>query len=411
MIPALWNGSPFWYPDSLEYIGTGAPIFNALLGTPSPFYGMRSEWFSLIIYPLHLFEHSVWTLIFAQAFLTSATIALCYRTLLPWSTRGFVLLVGLLCALTPVGWTADLLLPDYTGGLFVLSTYLLRRRADLRPAQNFFVFWLAVFCAVSHGSNLLLAVVLCVFPDRRPLLRVIGTAVLLQLALHAVLYRQPNLFGQPPPFVLARLVGDGTVIRYLDEQPDAHQYALFAYRDRLKPDPVHFLWAAKGARMYLKEHDPDIWSRVCREQAALCRAAVLAYPTHQLVASLRDGCLQAVTIQPSSLRTNPYVEDSLGSVFPRFARDYFDSRQHRQVLPLRKLSVVFYSTVVFSLLYLARRASLRNGLLQVILLALVANAFLTGCLSAVEGRYQARLIWLLPLCAGLVRPEGRKESS
>jgi hypothetical protein len=36
----------------------------------------------------------------------------------------------------------------------------------------------------------------------------------------------------------------------------------------------------------------------------------------------------------------------------------------------------------------------------VIFFTVIANAFVTGVLSEVDGRYQSRVIWLLPLLAG-----------
>ncbi len=41
------------------------------------------------------------------------------------------------------------------------------------------------------------------------------------------------------------------------------------------------------------------------------------------------------------------------------------------------------------------------GLTAVIVFVVVANAAVTGVLSNVEDRYQARVIWLVPLLAGV----------
>jgi hypothetical protein len=38
----------------------------------------------------------------------------------------------------------------------------------------------------------------------------------------------------------------------------------------------------------------------------------------------------------------------------------------------------------------------------VIVSTVVANAFVTGILSMVENRFQSRVIWLLPLLAGIL---------
>jgi hypothetical protein len=43
-----------------------------------------------------------------------------------------------------------------------------------------------------------------------------------------------------------------------------------------------------------------------------------------------------------------------------------------------------------------------TGLTTIIVMAVVANAAVTGILSNVEDRYQARVIWLVPLLAGVL---------
>jgi hypothetical protein len=48
---------------------------------------------------------------------------------------------------------------------------------------------------------------------------------------------------------------------------------------------------------------------------------------------------------------------------------------------------------------LASRLPLPAGLIVWVLLGLVANAFAAGALSGVFGRYQGRVIWLLPMAA------------
>jgi hypothetical protein len=42
------------------------------------------------------------------------------------------------------------------------------------------------------------------------------------------------------------------------------------------------------------------------------------------------------------------------------------------------------------------------GLVTVLVAAVIANAFLTAVFSEVDSRYQSRVIWLIPLLAGLI---------
>jgi hypothetical protein len=42
------------------------------------------------------------------------------------------------------------------------------------------------------------------------------------------------------------------------------------------------------------------------------------------------------------------------------------------------------------------------GLATIIIVAVIGNAAVTGALSNVEDRYQSRVIWLVPLLAGVL---------
>jgi hypothetical protein len=42
------------------------------------------------------------------------------------------------------------------------------------------------------------------------------------------------------------------------------------------------------------------------------------------------------------------------------------------------------------------------GLVAIVVPAVIANAFVTAVLSEVDSRYQSRVIWLVPLAAGLI---------
>jgi hypothetical protein len=88
-------------------------------------------------------------------------------------------------------------------------------------------------------------------------------------------------------------------------------------------------------------------------------------------------------------------------------------RQARNVLPLGFFSrlqarVVFASLVVMSAftVLLWRRRPIRLVWLGAVIISMVlANAFVTGAMSTVEDRYESRVIWLLPLMAGLLAME------
>jgi drug/metabolite transporter (DMT)-like permease len=100
------------------------------------------------------------------------------------------------------------------------------------------------------------------------------------------------------------------------------------------------------------------------------------------------------------------------SVLPGGRPRYLQSRQARDALPL---ALEFFTsvqnwTVITSLVvigvFLPRMWRLRPsrlvGLGVVIVSTVVANALVTGALSMVEDRFQSRVIWLVPLLAGVL---------
>jgi hypothetical protein len=84
------------------------------------------------------------------------------------------------------------------------------------------------------------------------------------------------------------------------------------------------------------------------------------------------------------------------------------SRQAQRTLPDEFFTSVQKWTVIASIVLMGvlapfvwRHLSPRLvGLTAVIFFTVIANAFVTGVLSEVDGRYQSRVIWLLPLLAG-----------
>ncbi len=110
-----------------------------------------------------------------------------------------------------------------------------------------------------------------------------------------------------------------------------------------------------------------------------------------------------------------WVGDHTGASRCYFPGHYLQSRQARDDLPLEFFSSVQKWTVIASLamfglftIHIWRRRSRRLvGLALVIFFTVIANAFVTGALSTVEDRYQSRVVWLLPLLAGVLALDWR----
>ena len=71
---------------------------------------------------------------------------------------------------------------------------------------------------------------------------------------------------------------------------------------------------------------------------------------------------------------------------------------------LQRWVVIPSGLVIVGLLpwVIRRRRDRVLGLLGIVVPVLVANAFVTAVLSSSDSRYQARIIWLVPLVAALI---------
>jgi hypothetical protein len=83
------------------------------------------------------------------------------------------------------------------------------------------------------------------------------------------------------------------------------------------------------------------------------------------------------------------------------------------LLPLHALLLVLAVPVAAFAWWRAARGGdrVRLGLVLGALVGITANALVTGALSKPHHRYEARIIWLLPLAAFLALPPRRREET
>ncbi len=109
------------------------------------------------------------------------------------------------------------------------------------------------------------------------------------------------------------------------------------------------------------------------------------------------------------LRPNRWVSDVFEKVLPGARSHYLETRQAQRALPDEFSTSAQNWAVMTSLVLIGtlmsfiwrRRGPRVVGLTAVIVFMVIVNAFVTGVLSNVEDRYQGRVIWLLPLLAGV----------
>jgi hypothetical protein len=335
----------------------------------------------------------------------------------------YLILILFLSLLTSASWYACFIMPDILGPLAYLAIYLLAFARDtLNRAERWGLYLIAIWGITAHASHLLLAaglwVLLVLFAafERRPFWRrvrslgevaaIIAVAAAAQMALHGYLYGKPSLNGIRPPYLMARIVADGPGRWYLEKNCPRLQWAVCNHISQFTDDPDAFLWTDNGA--YQSASDAEK-SQIEQEEMPLVLATVRAYPLQQLSRSAANFWDQFLRFGVYGFGANDWMLQQFDEVMPRARASYLGSRQARSALPLDLFSDIQWWTIVTSLVAIAvlipflwRRHSPRlAGLTLVVVATVVTNALITGALSIVDDRYQCRVIWLLPLLAGV----------
>jgi hypothetical protein len=427
--PAFLNGFPLLYPDSMTYLWDGHVVARALfLHHFTDYYGVRSFFYSLGILPFH-WNISPWPVVALQCLLVAWIVWLLVRAFQARSVSSrrivapYLILILFLSLLTSASWYASFIMPDILGPLAYLAIYLLAFARDtLSRAERWGLYLIAIWGITAHASHLLLAaglwVLLVLFAafERRPFWRrvrslgevaaIIAVAALAQMALHGYLYGKPSLNGIRPPYLMARIVADGPGRWYLEKNCPRLQWAVCSHLSQFTDNPDDFLWETNGG--YESASDAER-TQMEQEEMPLVLATVRAYPLQQLSRSTADFWDQVLHFGVYGFDSNDWMLQQFDEVLPRAKASYLGSRQAHEALPLDLFTEIQWWTIVTSLAAIAvlipllwRRHSPRlAGLTLVVIATVVANAGVTGVLSVVDDRYQCRVIWLLPLLAGI----------
>ena len=422
--PAIYNGFPLLYPDSMTYLDDGRVVAKAvLLHEFSDYYGMRSLIYSLGILPWH-WNITPWPIVALQRMLVAFILWLVVRAILPrYTTVAYLSLVSLLGLFTSVSWYSSLVLPDILGPLVYLSFYLLVfARETLSRSERIALYLIAWWGITAHATHFILAAGMCLLLpvmlvfEREPIRRILrstGEVVIVvllaaaaQLALHGFLYGHPSLNGEPPPYLMARIIADGPGRWYLEKNCGQLKWTICGRVHNLPDDPDNFLWAPDGVWQTASDIEQ---AQLVREEMPFVLATLRAYPRQQISRSAVNVWTQLNNFGLSDLGPSPWVLDEFGQVMPDARSSYQRSRQARNAIPLELISDIQYWTIIASLgamvvfiPLLGRRTPIRLLELGVVIGSMIiVNGLVTGSLSMPDDRYECRVIWLVPLLAGL----------
>ena len=422
--PALLNGYPMLFSD------TGAFLHQTL--------GPLVIWDKPHVYGplLHLFHWglSLWGPVLAQGLAVSHLLWLAVRALRGAGGGGgggdpaiHLLACLAAAALTTAPFTVALLMPDVFAPIVALALLLLGfARESLSRGE---ARWLAVLatCGIAaHLSHLPLAaalvgIVLLLARDLRATARValpLLGAVLILLGTNLWGHGRATLSPHGATFLLARLQADGPAAEVIRARCPESGWYLCAFADRLPMDSDDFLWLPDSP----VNRAPDGTARflggalLSAEAGVIVGETLRAKPFAVAWAMARNTLRQVFTATAGDTLVASHLA---AAVRPRIAEGFparelaaYDSAlQPRGLLPAAAAPFLWPHGPVLVLGALLAFAAWRQavqapdqrrlGLVVGVLVAITANAFVTGGLSKPHLRYEARILWLMPIIAGL----------
>jgi hypothetical protein len=460
--PAVLNGGPFLFSDTVQYVRgpdsalgklfgpdaksewsrprpviPGAPAASvkdqALVGTPrsgrSIYYGLLAN--------LGARTGGFWLTLFLQSLASALALDLLCRALGWTRIRTFCLTVVIAAFATPLAVYACFVMPDVFAAILILAAAALAAGADRMSRTDIGVATLLVaYSAATHTSHLaivaaavLSAGLLFVLRLRSgasakspAILAAVGVVSLVAAIAAGSVFNLAvkKAFGEPPvgvPFLTARLVADhhpGEA--WLQRRCPQAGFVVCRFASRLPMTSNEFLWSADPVRSVfttaslsdqaaLGRDDTRFYLTVAREEpAAVARAFVIDW-ADQLV----DFSLQGMNVNDEQrVYLDPLLADGFRGSWERSLayRKLWPTEAATgalAVLTLASLAALLGLAVRFVANSRSRADGEESRLLSaalVVVAGVLANAAVCGGLSGVFGRYEARVMSPLILVAG-----------
>jgi hypothetical protein len=335
---------------------------------------------------------------------------------------------------------ASLLMPDLLAGFGILAFLLVAiDRGRLSNGERWALYALILVSVISHITHVLIiaAMTLLLFAwaklrrwPRPSYQRLIGVnALIVLVATVSVMFTSfvvERTFGTRPllvPLLTARFLADGTGLAYIKQNCPEAGFAACAYRDRPKVIVGLFLWSLKPGEGAYMIAPAEHRRALSVEDKAFAWAVLRAYPVEQGGRILFNGVRQMLRFDIDLLDYRCAGKPRCWSSLPPREREtLLASPAGRDLWPQRALAIVHYATVLAGIMVLfvgtssaeRRRGAGGEDILLWITLMFAAfwiNELLGGGVSDPQPRYQARVIWLLPLLAIIAALLWRRRST
>ena len=422
LVPAIWNGFPLVYYDSVDYLQL--PFIWQM-----PIY--RTAGYALVTLAGRL-AHSLWAVPLLQSALVAYVLYETLRRFLPRSPEAaLILIAGLLLLASGLPWFTGEIMPDAFTGVLVLTFAVLVCDEGLlsssRRAALTAIMALATAVHSSHAAlagGLLLSALLVslaapgLWPGLRRRLRLPLIAFLLGLGLAAAANAAATgrlfLLQDNAVLTLGLFVEDGLAQKYLDHAcgKPVPKLRLCAARHRLPHNANMFLW-----------HDGDFnrlggWTGMHGEARRIVVGAIKSFPLTYLWDSIALTAHQLTMLRTADgvAPMRYLIGDAIARHYPQESAAFLAAHQQRGTKfdDLNAVQVPLLLLASAALPVLLASAWRRRDpdavlFLGILALALLGNAFVCGALSNPNDRYQSRIAWLAIVALAVAFGRWRRE--
>lgn len=435
LLPAIWNGFPFIFTDTLSYMVSG---FDLIAPPDRPiFYGIYVRVANLFF--------DVWGEVICQAILLSFLLIKFAKKLFPsLSLLSLYLWLLLIAIFTSAPWFVGQISPDiFSAILFLALMIWALSYNEASIFESVLVCSVLILSICVHSSNLLICVftalmfVIWLLIKRQPWksVRKFSLTIISAISISVVLIISSNIWSHygvtlnpsGKVFILARLLEDGSGLKHLKKTCETSNLSMCASLEILEK-----------ARKIEEDGNPDESPElrnlvassflygggisasggigvVANEAGIIINGAIMKFPFDQLVASLKNVGSQLKSFSVgeqlnSTLKVEP-INYLFSSKFPKTYESYLQSRQSvgelSEMLAIanliyRIIVILSITGIIIAYIYFVTKGVCMKNFQSVIYLMavfLVINAAVTGALSGVFDRYQGRVVWIMPAIA------------
>lgn len=422
-IVGFFNGYPLVYSDTGTYIYSG---FSTFIPRDRPIiYGLFLKYFSLF--------QSAWFVILTQNLLTAFVLFQLLKMLIEkrvYLKKAYFGIVLFLTLFSGIGWYSNQLMPDFLAPLSILSIFILLKQERFFSPTNLMLMLILIFSSITHfshlliGSTLIAAIAFLKLVIRKQLtdiscLRIFSVAAIVfsgWLILPTVNFMVEKKFilsKGSHVFLMAHLNDTGILKKFLDEHCTDEEFKdckICEFKDSLPVDLASFMWSKQN--IVKKTGD---WEGSEEEYNKIIHAT-LKNPkylflncykslTYGLIQLTRNGIGQGLTAYNEG--SAPYGQ--IKWRFPSELNNYLNSKQNKwdgvnlnfKLVNVIQLVIIIASLFILIFLFSAHAPSQLSFSTTFFLIfivgAIVINAFITAGLNSPCERFQARVIWMLPL--------------